>query len=694
MKSGELARLRFTFGSLGVVPVFLAGWLGWVQVAEAGELSRAGRSPLRLLPSTADGQSQRVEVLPAPRGTIVDRHGSVLALDCETYEVRANISVPADHRKTVTQFRDWLKRFLADVSLALVADPDLADRADSQRFHVERLGKQLANSFALDRLPDSGPLPPRHPARADVLLASGVDSLAVVDALRALGERRSYRTVGMHFLRSFRREYPDREVTHGVIGHLNTAWIKPPAGGNAELVTKAAAGLESMSLLAPGEGSARSFLRDGTGRPYFTGPADNLPKAQVVHSTLDVDLQRIAVRELASQAEASMRDGKTKNPQWGALVLVDIETGDVLAAAGWQRDAKNPAVGANPAAVSFAPSQQLFEPGSIVKPLVLAYAYEAGCFDWASTFDCAPGSSEYRERIAKLGRAKPVRDDHDCGVLSPHGILMNSSNIGAAYVGLMLEREQWRDYMSFYGLDGPLGLELPSEGRAGTNRKSFDPSVPLRSFRANSAISFSFGYEMQVTALHVARAYLRMFRGGGSQLRLCRGIESDGVFHPAPVAEPGAKLRPEVVDAVRAAMVDVVSDDPHATGVHLHTRMLKELGIDLHGVIAGKTGTASSRIGLGGGRVLTAKNASFVGFAPVDAPRWLAVCVLQKDDSARFYGGSYAAPPAVRLLLQCQQLEHRRQLRQESPSAADGQVRSGNTPGDSGWDGKSQGQSR
>jgi cell division protein FtsI/penicillin-binding protein 2 len=135
-------------------------------------------------------------------------------------------------------------------------------------------------------------------------------------------------------------------------------------------------------------------------------------------------------------------------------------------------------------------------------------------------------------------------------------------------------------------------------------------------------------------------------------------------------------------------MTDVVSSDPHATGSHVHARMLKELGIDLHGTIAGKTGTAASMIGIPGRGSVEVRNASFVGFMPVEAPRWLAVCVLQKDDSARFYGGSYAAPPVVRLLLQCQRLEQQRQLRQESQVGASGQARIGSgSPGDSGWSG-------
>jgi cell division protein FtsI/penicillin-binding protein 2 len=178
-----------------------------------------------------------------------------------------------------------------------------------------------------------------------------------------------------------------------------------------------------------------------------------------------------------------------------------------------------------------------------------------------------------------------------------------------------------------------------------------------------------------------------MFRGGGADLRICRGLEIGGEWHAAPAAgTTKPHLRPEVVEMVRAAMVDVVSADPKATGFHLHGRMLKETGIDLHGVVAGKTGTAASRVGIRDRGKVEVRNASFVGVFPAEAPRWLAVCVLQKDDSARFYGGSYAAPPAVRLLLQCQNLEQRRQRYKEPQRDSNGQVRVvQGSPGDSGW---------
>ena len=480
----------------------------------------------------------------------------------------------------------------------------------------------------------------------------------------------------MHFLCSHERAYPDREVTHGYVGHIDSAAIQD-ASGARRFETFGVCGLESFVAVQPSETGSREFLQDGKGKPYFLAPADTPPGPNVVHACLDLELQRFAVRLLDEEAQRVAGEGKPR-PKWGALVLVEIATGDVLAAAAWNRDAKDPR------SAMFTPYQSLYEPGSIVKPLVFAHALQAGVLDWDHAYDCNPQGADYRERIATRGRRKPVQDDHACGVLTPHGILVNSSNIGASYVGLQLDRDQWRTYMDFFGFRSSLGLRLPYGQKGGTPATSFARSTTLRSFQANSAISFSFGYELQVTAMHMARAYLRLFRGAGSELRVCRGVEVAGQWLSAPVSPAGAKLSPEVVDAVRAAMVDVVSSDPHATGSHLHARMLKDEGIDLHGIVAGKTGTAASVIGIPKRGKVEVRNASFIGFLPVEEPRWLAVCVLQKDDSARFYGGSYAAPPAVRLLLQAQRLEGRRLLRQE-PRTPDGQVRSIHAPGDSGW---------
>ena len=679
MRSGELVRVRVAFGALGAVPVFLAGWLAWVQVAQAGAVAREDGGLLPLVAKTADRQGWRAERVPAPRGSIVDRHGHTLAADCAAYEVRARVAVPSGHLDDAARFRRWLARLVDDLSRALVADPELERRDELRREHADRIAGLLGAQLRVPQLPADGAFPDGHPGIADVLVSGHVDRLAVVEALRRLGERPEYGTVTLHFLHSFRRVYPDRDLTYGIVGHCDSRWERQ-LDGRLSARRFGVCGLESFVALDADEITRRRFLADGRGRPYFVAPVEHPPVDTALHTTLDLELQRIAVRELARQAEAGTRTDPKKLPKWGALVLVELATGDLLAAASWHRDAKHPK------ASSFTPYQARFEPGSIVKPLVLAYAHEVGVLDWSAEFDCSPGGGDYRARIAGLGRARPVRDDHPCGVLTPHGVLVNSSNIGAAFVGLMLEREQWRDWFGVFGFGSSLGLQLPDEVVGGPNALSFRPDVPVRSFRANSAISFSFGYELHATPLQVARAYLRLFRGLSAELRLCRGLKLDGEWHPVPVPDAGPRLRRDVVDAVRAAMVDVVSPDDQATGRFLHRDMLRETGVDLHGLIGGKTGTAASDVRLRDGRRASVRNASFVGFLPAHEPRWLAVCVLQKDDSARFYGASYAAPPAVRLLLQCQELAERRQLRQEPPGGPGGQTRAGFVPpGSSGW---------
>ena len=122
-------------------------------------------------------------------------------------------------------------------------------------------------------------------------------------------------------------------------------------------------------------------------------------------------------------------------------------------------------------------------------------------------------------------------------------------------------------------------------------------------------------------------------------------------------------------------MRDVLTDAQESTGRHVVAAFRKE-GVELQGLLGGKTGTAKSRTTIKGKGTVEVRNASFVGFAPAEAPRYLVVCVLQRDDSARFYGGSYAAPPAVRLLLEALRLEERRRLGQGPQVSA--------TPGSSG----------
>jgi cell division protein FtsI (penicillin-binding protein 3) len=658
----EHRRVRFLFGALGCVPVFLAGWFAWLQVLQAGSLPRAGHGPVALSATAADVQRDRSEPLPGPRGTILDRHGAPLAVDCDSFEVRADVTPPRSARTGCAAF----KRYCADLALrladALVHDDGLADRGAARAEHLQRLGVRLTAAFALDKIPADGPLPATVPGHAEILVASDVAVLSAIEALAATDAGQS--SLLLHMRHDHLRSYPERELTYGLVGYLEDAPVRDDDGRLVGYRSQAPAGLEAVAALQPGAPGLREYRVDSRSHRFFAGKNQAPSPPTRLETTIDLELQKIAARELEGQARSVAENGGSP-PQWGALVLIEIATGDVLAAASWQRDVQH-ARGA-----AFTPYQQLYEPGSIVKPLVFALALQRCGLDWNDVYDCSSAGSDHHADVG----GRTVRDDHPCGRLTPHEIIVNSSNIGAVKVGGLLSRDEWKHYLEFYGFGRTLDLPLPNERIGRPASKGWLPGITAAQFKRWTGSSYSIGYELQVNALQMARAYLTLLSGQRRELRLVRAVEVDGVRQPAPVAEATRELDPGVVEAVQSAMIDVVSDAEGATGRHVVEAFRKQ-GIELHGVVAGKTGTAKSRSTVPGKGAVEVRNASFVGFAPANAPRYLAVGVLQRDDSARFYGGSYAAPPAARLLLEALSLEQRQRLRQEPQVSA--------TPGGSG----------
>jgi cell division protein FtsI/penicillin-binding protein 2 len=124
------------------------------------------------------------------------------------------------------------------------------------------------------------------------------------------------------------------------------------------------------------------------------------------------------------------------------------------------------------------------------------------------------------------------------------------------------------------------------------------------------------------------------------RFRLVAAVQEPG---QPEVAVPPFAGRRIVSDAtvlwMRQTLARVVTDPPGTAHRHIS-------GPGVDGVIGGKTGT--SFVSTPQGRVSTA---SFVGFAPVHSPRWLAMAVLQKDNVHSYYGGQFAAPIVRDLLL-------------------------------------------
>ena len=160
-----------------------------------------------------------------------------------------------------------------------------------------------------------------------------------------------------------------------------------------------------------------------------------------------------------------------------------------------------------------------------------------------------------------------------------------------------------------------------------------------------------FGYQLHVTTAQVARAFLSFLSGRPRELRLVDALEVDGEVHvqSGPELDATPFLGEKAALETRRALVDVVHE-----GTARHA--LPELSRAIQrGEVAGKTGTSEytgEAFRWDGSKVRgSVRTALFAGFAPVDTPRYLVVCVLQKVGAAKFYGGTYAAPAAIRLLL-------------------------------------------
>ena len=253
LSRGELLRVRILFAGLGVVPVFLAGWLGWLQVLQAGELQRGkDRQPLRLSGELANAQRDAFETVPGARGTIVDRNGRVLALDCEVYQVRARLRVPTESRRDCAGVRQWIDSIAGEFAAALALDPQLADRAEARKAQRQRLDERLARAFALERLPASGKVPDDAVLRADILSDSDVDVLAVVEALRKIDGGRD--SVALDLQIDHRRVHPDDDIPWGLVGFVKDVKVQDPRNPKGSIyVPVGKMGMESLAAMLPGE---------------------------------------------------------------------------------------------------------------------------------------------------------------------------------------------------------------------------------------------------------------------------------------------------------------------------------------------------------------------------------------------------------------------------------------------------------
>ncbi|MCC6852108.1 MAG: penicillin-binding protein 2, partial [Rubrivivax sp.] len=351
-----------------------------------------------------------------------------------------------------------------------------------------------------------------------------------------------------------------------------------------------------------GKAGSRRVIRDRLGR--IVEDVESIREAQDGANlvlALDSKIQSLAFGALKSAVEAH----RAKS---GAIVVLDVRTGEVLALANLPTYNPN-----NRAALT---GQQLrnrvltdtFEPGSTMKPFTIALALETGRVTPATAVQTAPGS------ITITGST--IRDSHPHGVLSVAEVIQKSSNVGTVKIALQMDRREMWEMFTSVGLGQKPRIDFPG-AVSGRLR-------PWKSWRPIEQATMSYGYGLSASLMQLARAYTAFARDG--ELIPLTIVKRDEAL---PVAGQRV-MSAETARAVRQMLQ--LAAGPGGTAPKAQA-----LGYS----VGGKTGTARKQEGRGYGNKY---RAWFVGLAPVSRPRIVVAVMVDEPGKGGYFGGDVAAP--------------------------------------------------
>ena len=394
---------------------------------------------------------------------------------------------------------------------------------------------------------------------------------------------------GVFLQREYRRYYPAGEVTAHIIGFTGV-----DQNGQEALEL-------AFDTVLTGKPGARRVIKDRLG--HIVEDIESIQQPQhgaTLTLSIDAKLQYLAYREL-KKAVAEHR------AKAGGLVVLDAGTGEVLALANLPSYNPNNRGQFDPKRTRNRVVVDLFEPGSTLKPFTAAAAIEAGTVSPESVIQTAPGHMTIGKRT--------IHDAHPQGALTVTQVIQKSSNIGAAKMALALPSETLWTLFHKVGFGTPPQSEFPGEvsGRLRAHA----------SWRPIEQATMSYGHGISVSLLQLARAY-SIFTSEG-ELKPVTLVRRETPAAGAPV------ISAQTARAVRNMLELAVQ--PGGTAPRAQITGYR---------VAGKTGTARKIEGKG---YVTGKYiASFVGFAPVSAPRLIVAVMIDEPSAGQYYGGAVAAP--------------------------------------------------
>jgi cell division protein FtsI (penicillin-binding protein 3) len=394
---------------------------------------------------------------------------------------------------------------------------------------------------------------------------------------------------GVNIQREYRRYYPAGEVTGHLIGFTN-------------IDDQGQEGLEyAFNHWLSGESGAKRVLKDRLGRSV-----ENVESVQParhgrdLRTSIDLRIQYLAYRALKAAILSYSAES-------GSIVVLDVASGEVLAMV--NQPTYNPNDRAQLSAERYRNRAitDIFEPGSSIKPLVIAAALESGEYQPSSIVDTAPG-------YVVVG-PKKIEDTRNLGRVSLTTILARSSNVGITKLAMTLQPEQLWQTMMRFGLGTLTASSFPGESAGLLTHYSH--------WRPISQATLAYGYGISVTPLQLAQAYAALGNGGRLVPVSLTALEQPN--------EGAQVVSGETADALRQMLEEVVR--PGGTGTKAAITGYR---------VAGKTGTAWKFAA--GGYSEDEYISIFAGLAPASEPRLAAVVVIDEPTGELYYGSDVAAP--------------------------------------------------
>lgn len=488
----------------------------------------------------------------AYRGTITDRNNKTLA-----------ISIPVDHIKIYPKKFDKNTKEFNELAILIEKDPN-------------ELRKSIQSALVENK---------------NFLYIKKNVETSISNKIKIL------EIPNLELERNYKRSYPAGKIVSQLLG-----------------LTSDEKGLEGIERQYDGSlkgvSGKKTVLRDRHKRQIENIEIIKSPQAGMdLTLSIDLRLQHIAYKAL----ESAVIENQAIS---GSAILVDVLNSEILAIVNHPTYDNNKRRSMSSALMRNRAIIDMYEPGSSIKPFIIARAIETGDYDNSSIIDTSP---------VRIG-SRNISDARDLGFVDLPTVLMRSSNAGMSRIALSLESDKLWGLMSDFGFGSYVTDGFPGESRGQLHHHSEWGEI--------GKATMSYGYGISVTPIQLAQAYAAIAnKGVNKPLSLRKNNQNEG---KRIIKEETAS---KILKMLEKVVVDGTSKKAKVEGYR----------------VGGKSGTVWKISGTGG-YSNDRYRAIFAGVAPIENPRLVAVVLIDEPTGEFYYGGDVAAPVFSEIISESLQL--------------------------------------